>query len=57
LMDLRVPAAEREALPLVAAGQQVLWVAGRAPEAAADAEGRFVRIKLRMGTSIVRERA
>jgi tRNA(Ile)-lysidine synthase len=57
LMDLRVPAAERAGLPLVAAGQRVVWVAGRAPAAVADAEGRFVRIKLRKRATTVGERA
>jgi hypothetical protein len=47
LMDRRVPAADRASLPLVAAGAQVVWVAGQPPAPAADAGGRFVRIKLR----------
>jgi tRNA(Ile)-lysidine synthase len=57
LMDLRVPAAERAGLPLVAAGQQVVWVAGQAPAAGADVEGRFVRIKLRTRAPMAGERA
>jgi tRNA(Ile)-lysidine synthase len=49
LMDRRVPAALRPSLPLVAAGAQVVWVAGLSPESqpAPDAAGRLVRIKLR----------
>jgi tRNA(Ile)-lysidine synthase len=47
LMDRRVPAAERASLPLVAAGERVVWVAGQPPAPAPAAAGRFVRIKLR----------
>jgi tRNA(Ile)-lysidine synthase len=47
LMDRRVPAADRASLPLVAAGREVVWVAGQPPAPAAAAGGRFVRIKLR----------
>jgi tRNA(Ile)-lysidine synthase len=47
LMDRRVPASQRASLPLVAAGGRVVWVAGQPPAAAAEPEGRFVRIKLR----------
>jgi tRNA(Ile)-lysidine synthase len=49
LMARRVPAALRPSLPLVAAGAQVIWVAGLSPESqpAPDAAGRLVRIKLR----------
>jgi tRNA(Ile)-lysidine synthase len=46
LMERRVPALLRPGLPLVAAGQRVVWVAGQ-PPAPADGAGRFVRIKLR----------
>ena len=35
LMERRVPADERESLPLVAAGSHVLWVAGQPSEAGA----------------------
>jgi tRNA(Ile)-lysidine synthase len=47
LMERRVPALDRRHLPLVAAGQRVLWVAGQPPAPATDRAGRFVRIKLR----------
>jgi tRNA(Ile)-lysidine synthase len=57
LMDRRVPAAERASLPLVAAGEQVVWVAGQPPAPAADAAGRFVRIKLRAPRRTAKEGA
>jgi tRNA(Ile)-lysidine synthase len=59
LMDRRVPAAERPGLPLVAAGAQVVWVAGHPPEpeAEADAGARFVRIKLRTARRVRGESA
>jgi hypothetical protein len=49
LMDRRVPAADRASLPLVAAGAQVVWVAGQPPAPAADPGGRVLPIKLTPG--------
>ncbi len=46
LMDRRVPAQERGALPLLAAGHQVLWVPGQRIDGAEAAEPRFVRLEL-----------
>jgi tRNA(Ile)-lysidine synthase len=59
LMDRRVPAGERASLPLVAAGAQVVWVAGHPPQAegGADAGIRFVRIKLRTARRVTGESA
>jgi tRNA(Ile)-lysidine synthase len=56
LMDRRVPALARPGLPLVAAGQRVVWVAGQPPEPASGA-GRFVRIKLRAARRQAGDRA
>jgi tRNA(Ile)-lysidine synthase len=46
LMDKRVPAQDRESLPLLAAGRRVLWVAGQRIDGADAAEQRFVRLEL-----------
>jgi tRNA(Ile)-lysidine synthetase-like protein len=47
LIDRRVPADLRARLPLVAAGRQVLWVAGQALDApVADANRPCVRLEL-----------
>jgi tRNA(Ile)-lysidine synthase len=46
LMDHRVPAQERGALPLLAAGSQVLWVSGQRIDGADAGERRFVRLEL-----------
>jgi tRNA(Ile)-lysidine synthase len=47
LMDHRVPAQERGALPLLAAGHRVLWVPGQRIDGADTAERRFVHLELR----------
>jgi tRNA(Ile)-lysidine synthase len=49
LMAVRVPARERESLPLVAAGDRVLWIPGQRVESAGDGGGRFVRFEVQPG--------
>jgi tRNA(Ile)-lysidine synthase len=49
LMDHRVPAQERGALPLLAAGHRVLWVPGQRLDGADMPERRFVRLELLPG--------
>ena len=49
LMDHRVPAQERGALPLLAAGHRVLWVPGQRLDGADTPERRFVRLELLPG--------
>src|SRR5439155_8242774 len=49
LMDRRVPAQERSALPLLAAGHRVLWVPGQRIEGAEAGERQFVRLELLPG--------
>jgi len=46
LMDHRVPAQERGALPLLAAGHRVLWMPGQRIDDVDTAERRFVRLEL-----------
>jgi tRNA(Ile)-lysidine synthase len=46
LMDRRVPAQERGALPLLAAGHRVLWVPGQRIDGAEAGERQFVRLEL-----------
>jgi len=46
LMDARVPARDRGSLPLLAAGDRVLWVPGQQVEACTSAHGRFVRVAI-----------
>jgi len=46
LMDARVPAQDRGSLPLLAAGDRVLWVPGQRLETAPAGRGRFVRLEL-----------
>jgi tRNA(Ile)-lysidine synthase len=53
LMDRRVPAQERGALPLLAAGHQVLWVPGQRIDGAHPGERRFVRLELQPTTELV----
>jgi tRNA(Ile)-lysidine synthase len=57
LMERRVPALDRPALPLVASGTRVVWVAGQAPAGTADGANRFVRIKLRTARQGAGDRA
>ena len=57
LAERRVPAFDRPALPLVAAGARVVWVAGQAPATEADGAARFVRIKLRVARQGAGDRA
>jgi tRNA(Ile)-lysidine synthase len=46
LMDRRVPAHERGALPLIAAGDRVLWIAGQLLDGAETDRRRYVRLEL-----------
>ena len=46
LMDRRVPAHERGALPLIAAGDRVLWVAGQRVDGAGTDRRGYVRLEL-----------
>jgi tRNA(Ile)-lysidine synthetase-like protein len=46
LMDRRVPAHERGALPLMAAGSRVLWVAGQQVDGAGPDRRGYVRLEL-----------
>ncbi|PYQ48644.1 MAG: tRNA lysidine(34) synthetase TilS [Acidobacteria bacterium] len=46
LMDRRVPAHERGALPLIAAGDRVLWVAGQQVDGAGTDRRGYVRLEL-----------
>jgi tRNA(Ile)-lysidine synthase len=49
LMDRRVPAQERGSLPLLAAGDRILWVPGHRVESAAGEAARFVRVEVEKG--------
>jgi tRNA(Ile)-lysidine synthase len=53
LMDRRVPAQERGALPLLAAGHRVLWVPGQRIDGADAGERRFVRLELQPSSQLV----
>src|SRR5262249_30517760 len=49
LMDRRVAAHERGALPLIASGHEVLWVAGQPVDTAAKERHGYVRLELHGG--------
>jgi tRNA(Ile)-lysidine synthase len=57
LMERRVPALDRPRLPLVAAGERVVWVAGHPPAADMDGATRYVRIKLQSSPRRAGDRA
>jgi len=47
LMDRRIPVADRGRLPLVAAGNRIVWVAGQPAESASEPGLQYVRVALR----------